>query len=152
MSLPLVSVTHSNKNTKVEISHTLAVRCSPHDRDWENSQQKCDYCDIHNLSCGPNLKYNDDPVFIQKCSHCDTHNLPCGPNVKYDNDPEFVSRRQRAAGNNQAREPPSGHLDESATSSAQKTPAPITRRRERERNDISPNPYEIRNGSSVKDL
>ena len=104
-------------------------QCSPHDRDWENSQQKCDYCGTHNLPCGPNLKYNDDPVFI----------------------------RQRAAGSIQAREPPSEHLDKSAISSAQNIP-PLTTRHVRERNDISPNPNGIGNGghrlrtSSVKDL
>ena len=41
-------------------------QCSPQPRDWENAQQKCDYCEDHNKACGPNYKNKDDPEVIRR--------------------------------------------------------------------------------------
>ena len=43
-------------------------QCSPHDRDWENSQQKCDHCETRNLPCGPNLRYSADHAIRRRAA------------------------------------------------------------------------------------
>ena len=43
-------------------------QCSPNNRDWENSQQKCEFCESHGLPCGPKFRYSDDPAIIRQRS------------------------------------------------------------------------------------
>ena len=44
----------------------LFSQCRPHDRDWEHSQQRCEFCEIRGLPCGPNLRCSDDPATIRR--------------------------------------------------------------------------------------
>ncbi|CAD6589586.1 MAG: hypothetical protein ASARMPREDX12_003892 [Alectoria sarmentosa] len=96
--------------------------CSPHDRDWENSQQRCDFCESHDLLCGPNVRYNEDPAVIQRLA--------------------VVPEHANALGSNQARE---SHLEGSTTLSAPNVPTP-TVRRTRGRNEGLPNARRVADG------
>ena len=43
----------------------------PRDRIWNNEiAQKCERCGSKNLSCGPNLLRENDPVFTRRAENC----------------------------------------------------------------------------------
>ena len=111
-------------------------QCSPHNRDWENSQQKCDYCETRDLSCGPNLRYSVDRAVRRRAA--------------------VVPEDENVVESNPATEQPRGHPDGSATSSGANVAAPATCRTQG-RNDGPPNPNgedgrQPFGASSVKDL
>lgn len=94
----------------------LFSQCSPHDRDWENSQQKCDFCEAHGLPCGPNVRYSEDPAVIQRRALV----------------PEDAGTNER-------------HLEEPTAWSAPNVPAPAIRRTGG-RNEAPPNVSWVGNG------
>ena len=44
----------------------ICVQCTPCNRDFETTGQKCDSCEKHGLRCGPDVKKSDDPLACQK--------------------------------------------------------------------------------------
>ncbi|KAL9076645.1 MAG: hypothetical protein Q9161_000977 [Pseudevernia consocians] len=58
--------TNTRDTQKCSACRQRRKKCSPHDRDWENSQQKCDFCGTHDLTCGPNVRYHEDPAVIRQ--------------------------------------------------------------------------------------
>lgn len=47
---------------------SLETQCEPQPRDWDGAKQKCQHCQAHGLSCGPNYRSNEDPEVIRLVS------------------------------------------------------------------------------------
>ena len=78
---------------------TNSLRFSQCNRDWENSQQKCHYCEIHDLSCERIVGYSTDPAMWRLAA---------------------IPEDEKEVGSGRATEQPRGHPDGSVTLSAPK--------------------------------
>ena len=56
-----------SRSIRVE-ADSLETQCVPQPRDWEGAKQKCQHCQAHGLSCGPNYRNNEDPAVIRPVS------------------------------------------------------------------------------------